>query len=101
MPSKKNQGDDPWWFSPTQFDVVAKAKVYRYLPYLLIQRVMKELAKTQYPTRPKRAKDTWIEPVRMEGTTYQLSCRIDEVNKKIVVTHIRFPKKMFGIRRHK
>lgn len=100
LSSRKKQ-DDPWWFSPTQFDVVAIDKVYRHLPYLLIQRVLRALTKAQYPTRPRRAKDTWIEPVSLEGTMYQLSCRIDEENRKIVVTHIRFPKKMFRTRRHK
>jgi hypothetical protein len=86
--------------TPTIFDTVAINKVYRRLPYLLVQRVLYTLAKAQYPTRPRSAKDTWIEPVSLEGAMYQLSCRIDENNKKIVVTNIRPPKKMMRSLRH-
>jgi hypothetical protein len=100
MPSGKKR-PDPWWYTPTIFDVVAIAKVYRHLPYLLIQRILRELAKTLYPTRPRNAKDMWIEPVTLDGALFQLSCRIDEKNRKIVVTNIRPPKKMMRTFRHK
>jgi threonyl-tRNA synthetase len=100
MVSRKKQAD-PWWFSPTQFDIIAIAKVYRRLPYLAVQKVLYTLAQAKYPTRPKRAKNDWMESVYVDGATYQLSCRIDENEKKIVVTNIRPPKGMSRTRRHK
>lgn len=63
------------------------------MPYLEVQRVMYTLTQAQYPTRPKNAKDTWLEPVNFAGISYFLSCRIDEDNKKIIVTNIRKRKK--------
>jgi hypothetical protein len=100
MPSRKKL-EDPWWFTPSIFDVVAIDKVYRKLSATLVQKILYTMTKAMYPTRPRRAKDTWFEPVCLDGATFQLSCRIDENNKKIVVTNIRPPKKMMRIRRHK
>lgn len=51
------------------------------------------MARNRYPTRPKRAKKSWAEPVCIEGMTYVLSCHIDEEEKLIVVKNIRVPKK--------
>jgi hypothetical protein len=100
MPSRKEK-DAPWWFSPTKFDITAINKVYRKLPYLKVQKIFYIMAQAKYPTRPRRAKNEWMESVCVDGSTYQLSCRIDENNKKIVVTNIRPPKGMTRTRRHK
>ena len=99
MPSRKKQ-EDPWWFTPSQFDAIAAAKVYRKLTPELIQKILYTMTSAKYPIRPRRAKDTWLESARLDGQTYQLSCRIDEGNKKIVVTNIRAPREMRR-KRHK
>jgi len=96
--SRKKQAD-PWWFSPTRFDVVFKAKVYRQFNSVLLQKIAYEFARAQYPTRSRRAKNDWTEPVVVDAATYLLSCSIDENNRKIVVTYIRPPKKMLRTRR--
>lgn len=92
--SSRKERDSPWWFSPTRFDIIAIDKVYRKLPNLVVQKVLYTMAQAKYPTRPKRAKYAWMESVCVDGATFQLSCRIDENNKKIVVTNIRPPSKM-------
>jgi len=92
--SSRKDKDSPWWFSPSRFDIIAAAKVYRKLPNLVVQRVLYAMAQAKYPNRPRRAKNTWMESVFTDGGTFQLSCRIDEDNKKIVVTNIRPPSKM-------
>ncbi len=58
----------------------------------MVQKILHQLTLAQYPTRPNKAKCSWIEPVQVEGTWYILSCSIDEDTKNIVVSYIK-PKK--------
>ena len=101
MCSRKKR-PDPWWYSPSRFQVIATPKAIRYckLPPLLIQKILSTLADAKFPTRPKRAKRNWVEPVCTDGTMYQLSCYVDINQKMIVVTNIRIPKKMRRIKIH-
>lgn len=100
MASKKKE--DPWWFSPSIFQVQATDKAIRcaHLDSLLLQKIFYTLAKARYPTRPRRARKNWIENVYVDGTMYQLNCFIDENAKMIVVTDIRSPKEMRRTRKH-
>jgi hypothetical protein len=102
LPSRKKK-EDPWWFSPTIFDVVATDKAIHQsrLPPLIVQRVLYAMARAKYKTRPRRANRSWPETVLLDGATYQLSCEIDQNEKKIVVTYIKAPKEMRKPRRHK
>lgn len=95
LPSRKTQ-DEPWWFSPSVFDIIPTEKTIRRckLHPLLIQKILTSMAEARFPTRPKRAKMNWLEPVFVGGAMYQLSCHIDRNEKIIVVTNIRVPKKM-------
>lgn len=101
MPSKIID-EDPWWFSPSIFQVIATDKAIRrcQLPALLIQRILYVLATTRYPSRPKRARKNWIENVFVDGVLYQLNCFVDENTKMIVVTDIRAPKEMRRTHKH-
>jgi hypothetical protein len=101
--SSRKKPNDPWWFSPSIFDVVAIDKVYQQskLPPLLIQKVLHALAEARFPTRPRRAKKEWVESVYVDGTTFVLSCHIDQNEKKIVVKNIRPTKKLTRPKRHK
>ena len=100
MPYKKDE--DPWWYSPTIFDVIPNAKVLRQIKYATIQKVIYAFTEVQYPNRPRRAKNDWEEPpILVDGTKYTLVCSIDEKNRKIVIKNIRTPKKRFRFRRHR
>ena len=86
--------DAPWWFSPTQMDIIAVEEIYQQLSHPVVQKIFYTMAQKRYPTcRPNRAKSAWVEPVNVSGTKYLLSCHIDENSKLIVVTYIRVPKK--------
>jgi hypothetical protein len=101
LPRKKDEAD-PWWFSPTIFDVIPNAKVLRQFKYSLIQKIIYAFTKVQYPNRPRRAKHDWMEPpLEIDGAKFTLTCSIDENNKKIVIKDIRTPKKMIRSRRHR
>lgn len=63
------------------------------LPPLLIQKIYATLAEAKFPTRPVRAKNNWCELVCVDGTTYQLSCDLDKIEKMIVVKDIRVPRR--------
>lgn len=95
LPSRKTR-DKPWWFSPSVFNIIPTEKTIRrcQLHPLLIQKILTTMAGARFPTRPKRAKMNWLEPVCVDGAMYQLSCHIDRNEKIIVVTNIRVPKKM-------
>ena len=95
MGSRKER-PEPWWYSPTRFQVIATPKAIRNceLPALLIQKILNALADSRFPTRPRRAKRKWVEPVCVGEAMYQLSCSVDVIEKMIVVTNIRPPKKM-------
>lgn len=100
MPYKKDE--DPWWFSPSIHDVIPNAKVLRQYRHAIIQKVIYAFTQVQYPNRPRRSKNDWVEPpLIVDGAKYTLTCSIDENNKKIVIKDIRVPKKMFRSRRHK
>jgi len=100
LPSRKKQ-EDPWWFSPTIFDIMATAKVLQKFNSAMLQKIFHAMTRLMYPNRPRRAKSSWTEAVDVDGATFQLSCYIDENAKKIVVTYIKPPKKMMRSRRHK
>jgi len=101
MPSREKQ-EDPWWFSPSVFQMIATDKAIRrcQLSSLLIQKILSTLAKARYPTRPKRARKNWVENVCVDGTMYQLNCYVDENTKMIVTTDIRPPKEMRRTQKH-
>lgn len=96
MPSKKKKEEDPWWFSPSIFQVIATEKAIRrcQLDGLLIQRIFNALVKARYPSRAKRAGKDWVENVTVDGALYQLICYVDEKTNMIVATDIRPPKQM-------
>jgi hypothetical protein len=96
LPSKKKQKEDPWWFSPSIFQVTATDKAIRHcqLPSLLLQKIFSTLVKARYPSRAKRPRKSWVENVTVDGALYQLICYADEKTKMIVATDIRPPKEM-------
>jgi hypothetical protein len=94
LPSKKAK-ELPWWHELDSWDVIPSAKVLRGYNYALLQKIIYAFAKARYTDRPKKsAKCSWAEPVIVDGAKYALSCVVDEVNKKVVITYIRTPKKM-------
>src|SRR4030042_5448764 len=92
--SSKKTKDSPWWFDLDPWDVIPNARVLREYNYALLQKVIHAFVKARYTDRPKRAKSSWTEPVVVDGAKYVLSCSIDEINEKVVITYIRTPKKM-------
>ena len=94
LPDRKER-EELWWFSPSVHQIIATDKAIKRcnLPPLLIQRIFTTMAEARYPTRPKRAKTSWLEPVCVDGVTYQLSCMLDKEEKMIVVKNIRTPVK--------
>ena len=96
LPSKKKKEEDPWWFSPSMFQVIATEKAIRrcQLDGTLIQRIFNALTKARYPSRAKRARKDWVENVTVDGALYQLICHVDDKTKMIVTTDIRPPKEM-------
>lgn len=92
MPSRKFKAK-PWWFKPNVWDVIPNARVLREIDYALLQKIINAFVKAKYPTRPKKAKTSWSEPVIVDRVKHVLSCSIDEANHKIVITYIRTPKK--------
>ena len=95
MPSPRER-PDPWWYSPTRFQVIATPEAIRKceLSPLLIVKITNALADSRFPTRPRRAKRKWVESVCVEGAMYQLTCCVDTTEKMIVITYIRPPKRM-------
>jgi hypothetical protein len=93
LPSRKKK-EDPWWYSPTEFQIIATERAIRrcQLHPLLIQKIFVAMAKRRYPTRPKRAKRKWVELVCVDDVFYQLSCHVNE--DMIVVTNISINKKV-------
>jgi len=102
MLSSRKKREDPWWYSPSIFQIIATDKAIRrcQLAPLLIQKILNTLAKVRYPTRPKRARKNWVENVWVDGIMYQLNCFVDEKTKMIVATDIRAPKEMRRPRKH-
>jgi len=86
------QKQRPWWYSPTVDQIIATDDAIERcgLHSLIIQRIFTAMANKKYPTRPKRAKKSWLENLTVSGVKCQLSCVIEE--DKIVVTNIRLPK---------
>lgn len=100
--SSRKKKEDPWWYSPSIFEIIPTEKAIRrcQLHSLLIQKILIAMANARFPTRPRRAKRNWVEPVYVDGAMYQLSCHVDGKEKVIVVTNIRPPKKMRRTRTH-
>jgi hypothetical protein len=97
--------DTPWWFpgNITFWDIMATPEAIKdcRLPPTLVQKILHTQAYNYFATRPYNANKKWVEPVNHEGTTYLLSCEISQILKKLVVTHIRAPKKIRKNKRHK
>lgn len=102
MPSRKEK-EDPWWFKPLDLQIFVTEKAVRKckLHSLKIQAIITAMVKAKYPTRPRRAKRSWVEPVCVDGEFYHLSCHIDNDEKRIVVKNIRVPRKVRRTKRHR
>lgn len=88
--------DNPWWYYPYVNEIIPTEKAIKRcrLHPLKIQQILSTMARARFPTRPKRAKKSWLEPVCVDYVTYQLSCHIDAREHAIVVTNIRVPRGM-------
>lgn len=95
---------DPWWFPQiiTMFDIMAtpQAVTDSELTPTFVQNILYSQANNYFATRPNNANKKWVEPVHHEGAVYLLTCEINQILKKIVVTHIRVPKKGKENKRH-